>query len=101
MTLTDQIDEAIALYREAMASGDTSTGIAALQLSTQLIKLARVIEIEEGKTMTELPPSAPVTIPRATETAPRFEDVQRILGDQRTCVSIPVSQLGQGLSSQG
>jgi hypothetical protein len=35
--------------------------------------------------------SAPVASDKPATGAPRFEDIHRILGDQRTCVSIPVS----------
>jgi hypothetical protein len=41
-TLLKQIDEAAQLAREAFATGDLVTGIAAITLAAQLLQLARI-----------------------------------------------------------
>ncbi len=43
MRLLEQADEAAELARLAFGSGDTATGIVAIQLAAQLVKLARLL----------------------------------------------------------
>ena len=41
-SVLDQAEEAAALAKDAFATGDLVTGIAALQLAAQLVQLARI-----------------------------------------------------------